>query len=174
MRERAVALESIIREWVTFIWTRGDSCRTWRRDSGAWGRASTSADRGAKAAAGRLGMIVDRFFDGLVCVSTLRLRGAGGLATRPETHGTNHKDCERGKGEREREKAVARESIIREWVTFIWTRGDSCRTWGRDSEAWAWGRASTSADRGATWRRGETQPVGSIIREWVHDRRSLL
>ena len=72
--ENAVALESIIREWVTFIWTRGDSCRTWGRDSGAWGRASTSADRGAKAAAGRLGMIVDRFFDGLVCVSTLRLR----------------------------------------------------------------------------------------------------
>ena len=64
-----------------------------------WGRTSTSADRGAKAAAGRLRMIVDRFFDGLVCISTLRLRGAGRLATRPEIHGTNHKDCERGKGE---------------------------------------------------------------------------
>ena len=96
-RERAVALESIIILWVTFIWTRGDSARTWGRDSGAWGRASTSADRGARAAAGRLRMIVDRFFDGLVCVSTLRRRGAGGLATRPETHGTNHKDCEREK-----------------------------------------------------------------------------
>ena len=95
--EKAVALESIIREWVTFIWTRGDSARTWGRDSGDWVRASTSADRGARAAAGRLRMIVDRFFDGLVCVSTLRLRGAGGLATRPETHGSNHKDCERGK-----------------------------------------------------------------------------
>ena len=99
--EKAVALESIIREWVTFIWTRGDSARTWGRDSGAWGRASTSADCGAKAAAGRLRMIVDRFFDGLVCVSTLRRRGAGGLATRPETHGTNHKDCEREKSEGE-------------------------------------------------------------------------
>ena len=55
---------------MTFIWTRGDSCRTWGRDSEAWVRASTAADRGAKAAAGRLGMIVDRFFDGLVCVST--------------------------------------------------------------------------------------------------------
>ena len=107
-RERAVARESIIREWVTFIWTRGDSCRTWRRNSGAWARASTSADRGAKAAAGRLGMIVDRFFDGLVCVSTLRLRGAGDLATRPETHRTNHKDCERGK---ERERESRREGI---------------------------------------------------------------
>ena len=60
-----------------------------------------SADRGAKAAAGRLRMIVDRFFDGLVCISTLRLRGAGDLATRPERHGTNHKDCEREKRERE-------------------------------------------------------------------------
>ena len=37
---------------------------------GLGSRASTAADRGAKAAAGRLGMIVDRFFDGLVCVST--------------------------------------------------------------------------------------------------------
>ena len=33
-----------------------------------------SADRGAKAAAGRLRVIVDRFFDGLVYISTLRLR----------------------------------------------------------------------------------------------------
>ena len=33
-----------------------------------------STGRGARAAAGRLGMIVDRFFDGLVCISTLRLR----------------------------------------------------------------------------------------------------
>ena len=33
-----------------------------------------SADRGARAAASRLRMIVDRFFDGLVCISTLRFR----------------------------------------------------------------------------------------------------
>ena len=33
-----------------------------------------SADRGAKAAAGRLRTIADGFFDGLVCISTLRLR----------------------------------------------------------------------------------------------------
>ena len=33
-----------------------------------------SGDRGAKAAAGRLRTIVDRFFDGLVYISTLRLR----------------------------------------------------------------------------------------------------
>ena len=33
-----------------------------------------SADRGAKAAAGRLRTIVDGFFDGSVCISTLRLR----------------------------------------------------------------------------------------------------
>ena len=33
-----------------------------------------SADRGAKVAAGRLRVIVDCFFDGLVYISTLRLR----------------------------------------------------------------------------------------------------
>ncbi len=60
-----------------------------------------SAYCGARAAAVRLRIIVDCFFDGLVCVSTLRRRGAGGLAPRPETHGTNHKDCEREKSESE-------------------------------------------------------------------------
>ncbi len=33
-----------------------------------------SEDRGAKAEAGGLGMIVDCFFDGLVCISKVRLR----------------------------------------------------------------------------------------------------
>ena len=37
-------------------------------------RFPMSADRGAKAAAGRLRTIADGFFDGPVCISTLRLR----------------------------------------------------------------------------------------------------
>ena len=95
--KRAVALESIIREWVAVLWMRGDSSRTWRRDSWAWASASMSPDHGAKAAAGELPTTVVRFFDRLGCISTLRLRGAGGLATRSNTHGINHKDCEREK-----------------------------------------------------------------------------
>ena len=56
-----------------------------------------SPDLGAKAAAVRPRIIVDRFFNGVGCISALRRRGNGGLATRSKTNGISYKDCEGGK-----------------------------------------------------------------------------